>query len=611
MALYASCLLAVRVWYVLQPSSRFSDANVYLAMGRGILNGLIPYTQLFEIKPPGMFYMSAASLLIFGNAMLGNYLAAALIVVIPLAATLTICRCSRIRSSVAALSAYSGSVVLIVYTSIQSLPWQTELFGSLVGMIYVLTIARQPMTRTRMFAASLAILCCVGLKEPFVLSLLAAALILSATKKSFIQSFVIPASISGAVGLVSLWALGLLGPYATTYLATLAHYSGASKIPLLERGLLLGPFFAQWMAYSPLLPLNIAAWASIPIYLALGEHKTMRRLVYGSAKIAAVAYLTLLSAGIAGTFFAHHFGFPIPAYFALFIRCMQSLQARADRRHSKIFNVALTVLSVCTIATSAIFTDAGPTNTTSWNGLVESVHSAERQELNVRNIASEIDRAMDRCHIDRYFLLHTKIATLFGYTQHSPLNNYLFATFPYEYLTSPLFADSTYDRMRESSLIVSDTRRIVLPASPEGARLQQLLLTDFTMTPWPCAGNTHTEPYALIFRKLDNSKANAPVLAFEKPFEDYIALLPELTALADYQFDELRYAIHKKLELKFPFQDLHLAVVTDPELTVYIYNLNSQKFKTKVLFNFSKKLIVSVEQRARGYAPPFQRARKR
>lgn len=248
MALYASCLLAVRVWYVLQPSSHFSDANVYLAMGRGILNGLIPYTQLFEIKPPGMFYMSAASLLIFGNAMLGNYLAAALIVVIPLAATLTICRCSRIRSSVAALSAYSGSVVLIVYTSIQSLPWQTELFGSLVGMIYALTIARQPMTRTRMFAASLAILCCVGLKEPFVLSLLAAALILSATKKSFIQSFVIPASISGAVGLVSLWALGLLGPYATTYLATLAHYSGASKIPLLERGLLLGPFFAQWMA---------------------------------------------------------------------------------------------------------------------------------------------------------------------------------------------------------------------------------------------------------------------------------------------------------------------------------------------------------------------------
>src|SRR2546422_741744 len=38
------------------------DAYLYFTVGRGILNGLLPYKDLFETKPPGMFLLSALSL---------------------------------------------------------------------------------------------------------------------------------------------------------------------------------------------------------------------------------------------------------------------------------------------------------------------------------------------------------------------------------------------------------------------------------------------------------------------------------------------------------------------------------------------------------------------
>jgi hypothetical protein len=35
-----------------------SDGIAYLIVGRGILNGLRPYADLFESKPPGMYFLS-------------------------------------------------------------------------------------------------------------------------------------------------------------------------------------------------------------------------------------------------------------------------------------------------------------------------------------------------------------------------------------------------------------------------------------------------------------------------------------------------------------------------------------------------------------------------
>ena len=36
------------------------DAMIFQTVGRGILNGIKPYSGLFETKPPGIFLMHAA-----------------------------------------------------------------------------------------------------------------------------------------------------------------------------------------------------------------------------------------------------------------------------------------------------------------------------------------------------------------------------------------------------------------------------------------------------------------------------------------------------------------------------------------------------------------------
>src|SRR4051794_22424694 len=40
----------------------FSDAQLYLAMGRGWANGLYFYRDLFESKPPGVFLLAAVAI---------------------------------------------------------------------------------------------------------------------------------------------------------------------------------------------------------------------------------------------------------------------------------------------------------------------------------------------------------------------------------------------------------------------------------------------------------------------------------------------------------------------------------------------------------------------
>src|SRR3989338_6930341 len=68
------------------------DVNIYLAVGRGILNGLTPYRDLFETKAPGIFLLSALTLWLFNGATLLLWVEAALLALLPLIILLPILR---------------------------------------------------------------------------------------------------------------------------------------------------------------------------------------------------------------------------------------------------------------------------------------------------------------------------------------------------------------------------------------------------------------------------------------------------------------------------------------------------------------------------------------
>src|SRR4051794_16159625 len=56
--------------YVETQTTIQGDAMTYMAAGRGLLNGLIPYQDLFETKPPGMFFIAALSIATTGGEQL-------------------------------------------------------------------------------------------------------------------------------------------------------------------------------------------------------------------------------------------------------------------------------------------------------------------------------------------------------------------------------------------------------------------------------------------------------------------------------------------------------------------------------------------------------------
>jgi len=62
---YAFAELCIRINCELSGAYQLWDSPAYYAVGRGILNGIAPWSGLLEIKPPGIFLVSAISFKIF------------------------------------------------------------------------------------------------------------------------------------------------------------------------------------------------------------------------------------------------------------------------------------------------------------------------------------------------------------------------------------------------------------------------------------------------------------------------------------------------------------------------------------------------------------------
>lgn len=63
--------------------------------------------------------------------------------------------------------------------------------------------------------------------------------------------------------------------------------------------------------------------------------------------------------------------------------------------------------------------------------------------------------------------------------------------------------------------------------------------------------------------------------------------------------------------MPYSYRDLRFAVVTDPVLTVFLYNNNSLKFETKIVIDLKNKEVLSVDERKNGFVPPFHKAQSR
>lgn len=431
------------------------DAFTFLAMGRAILNGYIPYRDLMEIKPPGMFLISALSLY-FGDETIAWALQLCILILTPF---LVIFLCLRFKISM--LAGWIMGVAYFLYIVKVGARFETESFGVFFCLLYIASSTIYN-TYWRIGLCSLALLAAVGLKEPFILSIAASVLIL-AQRKNMVSTFIVSFIIATILGLILMASLGYLQPYLTLYLPTIiferAHspqtdyglfFRGLFVIRLLKDITIFSPapifgfvtcilwlLFPSWgksikMKFISVIGMGLAfyswefaAWywqliiklnglfplqdsffrfltiqyvsvslscVGLLFYIAWKDRTIIWRMLIACLAL----YSMVFTVGI-GNFLLNHYLFAMPFYVALFLTCR---------------NNRWILLIICM---APFFQPAYSYE----QKLSEAI--AQRQELpRQKAIAQKLDNIMDQCNFQRYFNLEDGAPVAF--TKHSPLN---------------------------------------------------------------------------------------------------------------------------------------------------------------------------------------------
>ncbi len=470
-----------------------TDTAIYLTVARGVLNGLTPYADLYENKPPGIFLLAALSLKLFGDVTLLTALQALILMLFPFCLLMPVLygRSFSPRGSIRALVAWMIGCALALYAAAMAGTLLPESFGAFFGCAFVAVVAtRQRFTWAVTAVLSLLLACAVGIKEPFVLSTLAGALLVLPSLRST-QRLVLPVLITAAAGIQAMILLGYLWPYVTIDLAHIFGFHlfnawGTVGEPLWLRTIDIPRIFWNLWSVSPVLPFIIAPlWiGSLVLLLRRESVRTARLSVL--ARWLAASWLTTLAVGLTGDFYGHHFVFAVPLYAGCALVCLREWDARI------VPQIRMIVPGVLTAALIAFFF----TLDTNYAGAIEGWKqwAAPRQEA-----AAVLDDVMDRCKVDRYFDFIDRPEGFYGFTRHSPYGP-IFTEYGRFIGVLQVYLDGFATALEEAPIMVMRTDAEGVSVDPQTAASLKKV---FTEKAWECAGPGFTQPkeYRILFRE--------------------------------------------------------------------------------------------------------------
>lgn len=255
-----------------------SDASTYALIGRGLLNGLKPYTDLFDAKPPGIYLIMAASLWLTQGEMLATWLQVGLFLAFPLLlawCAYTESKGDRLETWIVTVLAFIGGTVLTLYAKERGGALQPEGFAFFFSMLYGVVLLKTGLrTWWSVVVAGVAMMASMGLKEPFLLCNIAIALLLTPSWKELPRTFFLPLAIAAVIGCVALLFLGLFQPYFGVHLPNMLIHRVQETTeynPLWLRPLRSERMYADIVAFYPSGKFTgwmiIFLWMSTPLLL--------------------------------------------------------------------------------------------------------------------------------------------------------------------------------------------------------------------------------------------------------------------------------------------------------------------------------------------------------
>lgn len=397
--------LFLRIQYELS-GALADDALIYLAIGRGILNGLTPYRDLFETKPPGIFLLNAVSLALTGNVgLLKIFQSLTLLLIVGVIQVGAWLRGNGLQRSERMLALLLGTVfglLLSLYTATMAGEGQVESFGAAFALLALLGLLHYSKRWWGILGIAIAIVMGIGIKEPFLFSFLAGALVLRIRARAI----ALPLIIALILGIVILAFLGYLTPYLTIYLPHMLSTHAVAHVPLLQRSFPLARLILNITSFSSFLAISVAIL--LVGTLAAGFHRTDSHASFvWAGRVLGGLWLTLLAIGIGGDFYGHHFVFSVPFLGA----CFWAFSTAAEERPCPPLRIAM-ALFVAFLIGAAVFHSRldYPSARKTW----------EERHKELMQVAETVDTIMDRCGFSRYLHLKPKGGGPFAYTRHSP-----------------------------------------------------------------------------------------------------------------------------------------------------------------------------------------------
>ncbi|MFH0851471.1 MAG: hypothetical protein V1876_01860 [Candidatus Peregrinibacteria bacterium] len=469
-----------------------ADSPIYWAVGRGILNGLTPYRDLFETKPPGIFLISSLSLWLTGTMQIGALIQALLLALIPLSVVFAAWKEARGHTEMTRWILVGGAFLfgtsLALYVGERSGEFQVESFGAAFAIAYaaLLFMSRGTISRRGIALAASLIVLSTGMKEPFLLSCLAIALLLCESRRAFFRGFVLPAMIAGVAGVVLLLSIGMWDGYVHVYIPEMFGRYGHGGEALWMRGLKFNVLFRDLSGFSPMLAYGIAGIAIAQTVMGFWRTRIARG-VWNLLTVLAALYLAALAVGTGNTYYNHHFVFAVGSFAALFLSFLRTA-ALHWKRGSFTRIVAMIVLLILL-------------PTVNRRPLVDykaQIAWYRDEQQSVQNVAAEIDTILDRCGVERYLFIGGNGGQPYGYTRHSPMGPLFFQ---FDHLLDDnheKFRKEFVQSLHEARFVVQKNFDLNVLTTETVLYLEQ----EFTKEPWPCAPSIESNgPYSFYFRK--------------------------------------------------------------------------------------------------------------
>ncbi|MDR2583640.1 MAG: hypothetical protein LBC75_09190 [Fibromonadaceae bacterium] len=441
--IYAFMELCLRIDYELTDVYTV-DSLVYYAIGRGIVNGISPWSGLWDVKPLGIFLVSAISFRISDSSILTSYFQAFVLLITAVIPVITYFYLSNYRSvSKLAFSLLAG-LLLALYSAERSGEFQVESFGAAFGCIAVFGMLMPNFEKGKILSTTLAIigiLGACGFKEPFLFPLLGVSLIAYRNIKCWLYRFALPLAIAILFGILILLICGWLFDFLHYLNFMFSTHIFRHGSPF-RRAMEFSRIYDDMNAFSWGLAIAVLGLLSMPFFRSINSIKDEYNIFSKILLFGVAFFLTTYSVGVGGEFFNHHYVFALPFYMALVLLLQRDWNGEISVV-AKLGFVSFIFLVIATL------------------NLPDFQYDRRKRHLDdnrkpVVQAAIYLDSKMDELNIDRYTFIdefNSNGPGIFGYTKHSPMGPY-FLQASWWFNEVPGFGDSLISNIEKSDAVV-------------------------------------------------------------------------------------------------------------------------------------------------------------